>query len=58
MSSCEALLEEFKDGMKTFERTDLGRPQYFLGLEVNQSKNGVFISQQKYAESLLKKFQM
>jgi hypothetical protein len=31
---------------------------YFLGMEVKQSKNEVFICQKKYAKEILKKFQM
>ncbi|KAF5794743.1 putative RNA-directed DNA polymerase [Helianthus annuus] len=58
-SSCEQLICEFKKGMKeVFEMTDMGLLQYFLGLEVKQFKEGVFVSQEKYAMSLLNKFQM
>jgi hypothetical protein len=31
---------------------------YFLGLQVNQSSAGIFISQEKYLKEMLKKFQM
>lgn len=56
-SSSEVLIAEFKAGMKqVFEMTDLGLLQYFLGLEVKQCDEGVFISQEKYAQSLLIKF--
>eukprot|EP00253_Pinus_taeda_P006334 PITA_06334 len=41
-----------------FEMTDLGFLRYFLGIEVDQSENGVFISQDKYVEALLKRFNM
>jgi hypothetical protein len=30
----------------------------FLGLQVNQTKNGIFVSQTKYINEMLKKFQM
>ncbi|XP_039115181.1 uncharacterized mitochondrial protein AtMg00810-like [Dioscorea cayenensis subsp. rotundata] len=33
--------------------TDLGLMSYFLGLEVKQNSEGVFISQQKYIDDLL-----
>eukprot|EP00253_Pinus_taeda_P007216 PITA_07216 len=41
-----------------FEMTDLGFLRYFLGIEVDQSENGVFISQDKYVEAVLKRFNM
>jgi hypothetical protein len=44
--------------MCVFEMTDLGLMTYFLGMEVRQSKNEVFIYQKKYAKKILKKFQM
>lgn len=38
-SSCDRLIVEFKEGMKTsFEMTDMGLMKYFLGLEVKQTK--------------------
>ncbi|KAG4957026.1 hypothetical protein JHK85_043406 [Glycine max] len=44
--------------MKTFEMTDLGLMSYFLGIEVSQRNEGIFISQKKYTEGLLKKFKI
>jgi hypothetical protein len=45
--------------MKTeFEMTDLGMMNYFLGIEVNQSKDGIFIFQTKYVKDRLKRFRM
>ena len=41
-----------------FEMTDLGLIRYFLGLEVCQSKTGIFISQSKYVHEILKRFNM
>ena len=37
---------------------DLGKMRYFLGLEVLQRSDGVFISQKKYALEVLKWFRM
>ncbi|CAL8174550.1 unnamed protein product [Prunus armeniaca] len=47
-----------KNMMKEYEMTDLGTMRYFLGIQVQQSDEGIFISQEKYAENLLKKFNM
>ena len=46
----KALIGEFKEAMKNeFEMTDLGLLKYFLGIEVKQMHDGIFISQEKYA---------
>lgn len=39
--------------MENFEMSDLGLLHYFLGVEVNQSSDGIFISQRKYATVML-----
>lgn len=36
----------------------LGELSFFLGLQVHQTKNGIFISQIKYLKKILKKFGM
>src|SRR5262249_46179934 len=41
-----------------FEMTDLGLMSYFLGMEVDQSAKGIFISQKKLAADILKRFKM
>ncbi|XP_058745998.1 secreted RxLR effector protein 161-like [Vicia villosa] len=38
--------------------TDLGRMKYFLGIEVLQLDNGIFICQRNYVKELLIKFRM
>ncbi|XP_031259109.1 uncharacterized protein LOC116117216 [Pistacia vera] len=38
--------------------TDLGEMSYFLGMEISQTQYGIFVSQQKYANEVLKKFNM
>ena len=41
-----------------FEMSMLGELSFFLGLQVNQTENGIFVSQTKYIKEMLKKFQM
>ncbi|CAL2249531.1 unnamed protein product [Prunus armeniaca] len=55
----EKIIQEFKKVMmKTFEMSDLGLMHYFLGIEINQEEDDIFICQKKYTENLLKKFKM
>nr|KYP76214.1 Copia protein [Cajanus cajan] len=52
-------IEEFKNSMlQVFEMTYLGVMRYFLGMEVHQIDDGIFLSQKKYANDLLKKFKL
>ena len=37
--------------------TDIGLMAYYLGIEVKQMEDGIFISQKGYAEDILKKFE-
>ncbi|BBG94223.1 transposable element gene [Prunus dulcis] len=58
-STTPRLAEVFnKNMMKEYEMTDLCTTRYFLGIQVQQSDERIFISQEKYAENLLKKFNM
>jgi hypothetical protein len=53
------LLNHVKTSLKKkFEMIDLGFFHYFLGLEVLQSNEGIFLSQSKYACDLLHRFHM
>eukprot|EP01018_Ginkgo_biloba_P002098 Gb_06075 [translate_table: standard] len=55
----ENMLREFLVAMKSeFEMTGLGLMNYFLGIEVTQNSDGAFISQEKYANDILKRFRM
>ncbi|RVX15338.1 Copia protein [Vitis vinifera] len=57
--SSAKLIDEFKlDMMQVFEMTDLGLMTYFLGMEIKQGKDQVFICQIKYTKEILKKFKM
>lgn len=53
------LFKDFSNKMQSeFEMYTLGELAYFLGLQVNPLKNGIFISEIKYVKELLKKFTM
>ncbi|KAL1325586.1 hypothetical protein AAHE18_13G171100 [Arachis hypogaea] len=41
-----------------FEMSDIGLMSYYLGIEVKQMEDGIFISQEAYARELLKKLNM
>eukprot|EP00253_Pinus_taeda_P035901 PITA_35901 len=43
---------------KEFEMSLLGELTYFLGLQVQQNKDGIFLSQTKYLKQILKKYGM
>jgi hypothetical protein len=58
-SSDSKLLNHVKTNLKKkFEMTDLGFLHYFLGLQVLQTNEGIFLSQSKYACDLLHHFHM
>lgn len=44
--------------MREFDMSDLGCMIFFLGIEVLQKKEGIFICQRRYAEEVLRKFGM
>jgi hypothetical protein len=53
------LLNHVKTSLKKkFEMIDLGFLHYFLGLQVLQTNEGIFLSQSKYACDLLPRFHM
>ena len=41
---------------KEFEMNMVGELTFFLGLQVKQKKEGIFISQEKYDRNIVKKF--
>nr|GEV48878.1 hypothetical protein [Tanacetum cinerariifolium] len=44
--------------VKRFEMSMMGVMKFFLGLQVNQFSNGIFINQSKYILDILKRFRM
>jgi hypothetical protein len=53
------LSQEFsKDMQNEFEMSLLGELYFFLGLQIRQSNQGIFISQTKYIREMLKRFGM
>nr|GFB29788.1 retrovirus-related Pol polyprotein from transposon TNT 1-94 [Tanacetum cinerariifolium] len=56
-SSNPQLCREFKALMhKKFQMSAMGELNFFLGLQVLQKKDGIFLSQDKYVGDILKKF--
>ncbi|GJW63596.1 zinc finger, CCHC-type containing protein [Tanacetum coccineum] len=53
--SSEKLIQEFKsiDMNSIFEMSDLGKLNYYLGIEVKQEENGIIIKQESYARKIL-----
>ena len=55
----ESMFSKFKQSMMAeFDMTDLGRMRYFLGIEVHQKGDGIFLSQRKYTQEVLERFGM
>ena len=55
----ETLSQEFSKLMcSEFEMSLMGELNYFLGLQVHQLKNGIYLHQSKYIKDLLSKFKM
>jgi len=58
-STNEDLCEAFVKAMNNeFEMLMMGEVNHFLGLQVKQLKDGIFICQAKYCKDLLRKFEM
>ena len=58
-STIDHLTHEYSEEMKReFEMSVVGELNYFLGLQVKQQKDGIFISQEKYAKNLVKRFSL
>nr|GEV73474.1 putative ribonuclease H-like domain-containing protein [Tanacetum cinerariifolium] len=53
------LCQAFKKLMKDkFQMSSMGELTFFLGLQVKQKKDGIFISQDKYVAEILRKFRL
>nr|GEW25292.1 hypothetical protein [Tanacetum cinerariifolium] len=56
-SSNPQLCKEFKALMhEKFQISVMGEPNFFLGLQVLEKEDGIFLSQEKYVGDILKKF--
>ncbi|GJW47238.1 putative ribonuclease H-like domain-containing protein [Tanacetum coccineum] len=56
-STKKSWCDEFKALMKSkFQMSSMGELTFFLGLQVKQKEDGIFISQDKYVAKILKKF--
>jgi len=55
----DGLCKEFVAAMQgEFEMLMMGELSFFLGLQVKQTKDGIFLCQSKYCKEILKKFEM
>ncbi|GAU48601.1 hypothetical protein TSUD_179830 [Trifolium subterraneum] len=55
----EKMCEDFSNLMQSeFEMSMMGELGFFLGLQIKQQEDGIFISQEKYVNDLLKKYKM
>ncbi|CAM8894044.1 unnamed protein product [Rhodiola kirilowii] len=58
-SSNQKLVDKFVQQMqRKFQMSMVGEMCYFLGLQVKQKVDGIFISQSKYVRNLIKKFDL
>ncbi|GKB66844.1 retrovirus-related pol polyprotein from transposon TNT 1-94 [Tanacetum coccineum] len=56
-STTQSMCIEFEDCMhKRFQMSSMGELTFFLGLQVKQKPNEIFIGQDKYVANILKKF--
>jgi len=55
----DCICEEFVAAMQVeFEMSMMGELSFFLGLQVKQTNDGIFLCQSKYFKEILKKFEM
>jgi hypothetical protein len=54
-----SLIARFAEDMrKEFEMSMMGELQFFLGLQIKQSKEGIVVHQAKYTKDIVRKFKM
>jgi hypothetical protein len=57
--SSNSLVARFAEDMSMeFEMSMMGELQFFLGLQIKQSKEGTFVYQAKYTKDIVRKFKM
>jgi hypothetical protein len=57
--SSNSLVARFADDMsREFEMSMMGELQFFLGLQIKQSKEGTFVQQVKYTKDIVRKFKI
>jgi hypothetical protein len=57
--SSNSLVARFAvDMSREFEMSMMGELQFFLGLQIKQSKEGTFVHQAKYTKDIVRKFKM
>jgi hypothetical protein len=57
--SSNSLVARFAEDMsREFEMSMMGELQFFLGLQIKQSKEGTFVHQAKYTKDIVRKFKM
>jgi hypothetical protein len=57
--SSNSLVARFVEDMsREFEMSMMGELQFFLGLQIKQSKEGTFVHQAKYTKDIVRKFKM
>ena len=56
-SSNQSEYDQFYHEMSSkFQMSMMGQMSFFLGLQISQNPEGIFINQSKYANEILKKF--
>jgi ABC-type uncharacterized transport system ATPase subunit len=57
--SSNSLVARFGEDMSMeFEMSMMGELQFFLGLQIKESKEGTFVHQAKYTKDIVRKFKM
>lgn len=57
LATRDKLCKKLKAHMQSkFQISSIGEMNFFLGLQVNLAKDGIFINQEKYIKNILNKF--